>query len=111
RIPRRRRDVNGRVDRLREGLEEPLLVSNPANVRYLSGLASSNAALVVEPERVRLYTDFRYAETARTLEGVELVDAKRDLFQTLSEQLSGTIGFEATSLSFEHYSRLHAGGI
>jgi Xaa-Pro aminopeptidase len=103
--------VNRRVDRLRERLEEPLLVSNPANVRYLCGLVSSNAALFVEPDRLRLYTDFRYAETARAIEGVELVDAKRDLYQTLSEQLSGTIGFEATSLSFERYSRLHAGGI
>ena len=103
--------MNGRVDRLRERLEEPLLVSNPANVRYLCGLVSSNAALFVEPDRLRLYTDFRYAETAREIESVEFVDAKRDLFQTLSEQLSGTIGFEATSLSFERYSRLHAGGI
>jgi Xaa-Pro aminopeptidase len=103
--------VNGRVERLRERLQEPLLVSNPANVRYLSGLVSSNAALFVEPDRVRLYTDFRYAETARAIEGFEFVDAKRDLFQTLSEQLAGTIGFEATSLSFERYARLHAGGI
>ena len=103
--------MNGRIDRLRERLDEPLLVSNPANVRYLCGLASSNAALFVEPERVRLFTDFRYAETARAIDGFEFVDAKRDLFQTLSEQLSGKIGFEATSLSFEHYSRLHAGGI
>jgi Xaa-Pro aminopeptidase len=103
--------VNGRVDRLRERLEEPLLVSDPANVRYLCGLVSSNAALFVEPERIRLYTDFRYAQTASELHGVEFVDAKRDLFQTLSEQLAGTIGFEARSLSFEHYSRLHAGGI
>jgi Xaa-Pro aminopeptidase len=103
--------VNGRVERLRERLEEPLLVSNPANVRYLCGLVSSNAALFVEPDRVRLYTDFRYLETARAIEGVEPVDAKRDLYQTLSDQLSGPIGFEANWLSFERYSRLHAGGI
>jgi len=103
--------VNGRLDRLRERLEEPLLVSSPANVRYLCGLVSSNAALVVEPERVRLFTDFRYLETAREIEGVEVVDAKRDLFQTLSEELTGKVGFEARWLSFEHYSRLHAGGI
>ena len=32
------------------------------NVRYLTGFESSNAALLVEPERVRLFTDFRYAE-------------------------------------------------
>ncbi|HKB19906.1 MAG TPA: aminopeptidase P family protein [Gaiellaceae bacterium] len=103
--------MNGRVDGLRERLAEPLLVSNPPNVRYLCGLVSSNAALVVDPEHVRLYTDFRYAETAREIDGVELVDAKRDLFQTLSEQLSGKVGFEAAWLSFERYSRLHAGGI
>jgi Xaa-Pro aminopeptidase len=103
--------VNGRVDKLRERLAEPLLVSNPANVRYLCGLSSSNAALFVESDRVRLYTDFRYAETAREIEGVEFVDAKRDLLQTLSEQLSGKVGFEASWLSFEGYSRLHAGGI
>jgi Xaa-Pro aminopeptidase len=103
--------VNGRVDRLRERLEEPLLVSDAANVRYLSGLESSNAALLVETDRVRLFTDFRYAEGAREVEGVEFVEAKRDLYQTLSEELSGTIGFEATALSYERYARLHAGGL
>jgi len=103
--------VNGRVDRLRERLEEPLLVSDAANVFYLSGLESSNAALLVEPERVRLFTDFRYAEGARSIEGVEFVEAKRDLYQTLSELLDGTIGFEATSLTFERHARLHGGGL
>ena len=103
--------MNDRVERLRAKLEEPLLVSDPANVRYLSGLASSNAALLVEPERVQVFTDYRYAESARAVEGAEFVEAKRDLYQTLSELLSGRIGFEATSLTFERYSRLHAGGI
>jgi len=103
--------VNERVDRLRAGLEEPLLVSDPANVRYLCGLVSSNAALLVEPERVQLFTDSRYAETAREIEGVELVETKRDLFQSLSELLSGRIGFEASSLTFERYARLYAGAL
>ena len=103
--------MNERVERLREALEEPLLVSHPANVRYLSGLDSSNAALLIEPDRVRVFTDFRYAEAARELDGAEFVDAKRDLFQTLSELLSGQVGFEAASITYEHYSRLHAGGI
>ena len=34
-------------------------------MRYLSGFESSNAALLVEPDRVRLFSDFRYAEAAR----------------------------------------------
>ena len=103
--------MNDRIERLRAALEEPLLVSDPANVRYLSGLNSSNAALLVEPERLRLFTDFRYAESASAIQGIEFVEAKRDLFQTLAELLSGTIGFEATSVTYERFSRLHAGGI
>ena len=103
--------MNGRVDRLREKLEEPLLVSDPVSVFYLSGLDSSNAALLIDPDRVQLFTDYRYAEAARAIEGVEFVEAKRDLYLTLSELLSGRIGFEAQSLTFEQYSRLHPGGI
>ena len=103
--------MNARVDRLREKLEQPFLVSDGANVRYLSGLGSSNAALLIDDERVRIFTDYRYAESARAVEGAEFVEAKRDLYQTLSELLSGPIGFEATSLTFERYSRLHAGGV
>jgi Xaa-Pro aminopeptidase len=102
--------IGDRVERLREKLEEPLLVSDAANVFYLSGLDSSNAALVIEPERVVLYTDFRYAEKARAVDGAEFVETKRDLFLSLSEELSGRIGFEATSLTFERHARLHAGG-
>ena len=103
--------MNARVERLREKLEQPLLVSDPANIRYLSGLASSNAALLIDDERVQVFTDYRYAETARGVEGAEFVEARRDLYQTLSELLSGPVGFEATSLTFERYSRLHAGGV
>jgi Xaa-Pro aminopeptidase len=103
--------VNARVDRLREKLEQPLLVSDAANIRYLSGLASSNAALLIDDERVQVFTDYRYAESARAVEGAEFVEAKRDLYQTLSELLSGRIGFEGSSLTFERYSRLHAGGV
>jgi Xaa-Pro aminopeptidase len=104
--------VNERVERLRERLEEEaFLVSDEVNVRYLSGLDSSNAALLVEPERIRLFTDFRYAEKARAVEGVEFVETKRDLFLSLAEALSGRIAFEAASVTFERYARLHAGGI
>jgi len=103
--------MNDRVERLRAKLEEPLLVSDPVNVRYLCGLDSSNAALVVEPERVRLFTDFRYAESARAVEGVEFVETKRDLFQSLAEELTGRMGFEATSVTYERHARLHAGGL
>jgi Xaa-Pro aminopeptidase len=103
--------MNDRIERLRPKLAEPLLVSDPANIRYLSGFVSSNAALLVEPDRVQLFTDYRYGESARATEGAEFVEAKRDLYQTLAELLSGRIGFEGTSLTYERYARLHAGGV
>jgi Xaa-Pro aminopeptidase len=103
--------VNGRIDRLREGLDEPFLVTNGDNVRYLAGFASSNAALLVERERVRLFTDFRYAEAARAVEGVEFVETKRSLLADLAELLEGRIAFEADDLRYSGHETLAGGGL
>ena len=72
-----------RVERLRAMLEEPLLVTDRINVRYLTGFRSSNAALLVEQERVRLFSDFRYAAAARAVEGVEFVETARAIVADL----------------------------
>jgi Xaa-Pro aminopeptidase len=98
-----------RVDELRRSLEEPLLVSNPVNVRYLVGFSSSNAALLVEPERVQLFTDFRYAEAARAVEGTEFVETKRSLYAALAELLDGPVGFEADAVSYTEWQTLSGG--
>jgi len=104
--------VNGsRVDRLRERLEEPLLVTHGVNVRYLTAFSSSNAALLVEPDRVRLFSDFRYAEAARAVEGVEFVETKRSLVAALAELLEGRIGFEADAVSYAGWETLGADGL
>ncbi len=42
--------MNDRIEGLRERLEEPLLVTNLVNVRYLTGFRSTNVAVVVEEE-------------------------------------------------------------
>ena len=99
-----------RIDALRARLDEPLLVTNLVNVRYLCGFDSSNAALLVEQDRVRLFTDFRYIESARAVPGVEVVQTKRALVSELSESLSGRIGFE-TILPFAQYETLRSGGL
>src|SRR5919198_2436575 len=103
--------VTPRVDRLCEHLDEPLLVSTGANVRYLTGFSSSNAALLVEPDRLRLFSDFRYSDAARAVEGVEYVETRRNLYASLSELLSGRIGFEANDLTYAQYEALGAGGL
>jgi len=103
--------MSARIERLRPRLEEPLLVTNPVNVLYLTGFDSSNAALLVEPERARLFTDFRYIESARAIADVEAVLTKRSLIGWLADELSGRIGFEADVLPFSLAERLRAGGI
>jgi len=98
--------VNDRIARLRVTLEESLLVSSEVNIRYLTGFVSSNAALLVEPDRVRLFTDFRYVEAARGIPGVELVETPRHLYAHLGAKLPGRVGFEAAHLSYDRYEQL-----
>ena len=109
-----------RVERLAAMLEEPLLVAGPpyvlggqANVRYLTGLQSSNAAVLVEPGgTATLYTDFRYANRARSLEGFEVVETARALVPAIAELLTGRrIQFEEQHLSHAFYLALHDAGV
>ena len=100
-----------RVERLRASLEEPLLVSTPENIVYLTGFDSTNAALVVGPERLHLYADFRYAAAGRAVDGAEFVETERSLFASLSGLLSGRIAFERDHLTYAGYELLRAGRI
>jgi Xaa-Pro aminopeptidase len=109
-----------RVERLAALLEEPLLVAGPpyvlggqANVRYLTGLQSSNAAVLVEPGgAATLYTDFRYANRARTLEGFEVVETARGLLPAVGELLAGRrIQFEEQHLPHALYRALVDAGV
>jgi len=82
-----------RLRRLASLLEEPLLVAGPpyvlggqANVRYLTGLQSSNSAVLVEPDgSATLYTDFRYANRARSLDGFDVTEVARGLIPAIGE--------------------------
>ena len=103
--------MTARIDRLQASLEEPLLVTNPINVQYLFGFKSSNAALLVEHDAVRLFTDFRYAEAARGVEGVVFEETRRALLWDLAERLSGPIGFEADAVSYTGWETLGSGAV
>ena len=103
--------MNERIERLREKLDEPFLVTDPVNVRYLSGFQSSNAALLVGDRAVRLFADFRYAEAGRNVPGVVFAETRRNLLAELAELLSGRIAFEAASLTYAGYETLAAAGL
>jgi Xaa-Pro aminopeptidase len=102
-----------RIERLRSSLDEPLLVTNLVNVRYLCGFASSNAALLVEPDggAPRLFSDFRYAEAGRAVEGVEFVETKGSMLRYLAGELSGRVAVEADNVTWSGCRTLEEGGL
>lgn len=102
-----------RIERLAPGLDEPLLVTGLVNVRYLTGFVSSNAALLVDPAGdATLYTDFRYAEAARHVDGVTFEETPRSIVTALAERLSARrIAVEATHLTLANADLLRAGGV
>ncbi len=109
-----------RIERLAALLEEPLLVAGPpyvlggqANVRYVTGLESSNSAVLVEPDgTATLYADFRYAARGRKVEGVTFVEVPRNLLASIGEQLSGRrVAFEEANLPYAGYRALADAGV
>src|SRR5262249_43022251 len=67
--------------------------------------------LLVTADGTRLYTDFRYAERARAVPGVEFVQTRRDIYAELPELVQGRIGFEPSALTHARFSILTAGGL
>ena len=99
-----------RLERLTAALEDPLLVTTPVNVRYLTGFESTNAAVLVAQDHVRLFTDFRYAEAARNVEGVEFVETERNILRGISPHLDGRLAFEAAHMTYAGWDLLRTAG-
>ena len=102
-----------RIERLAALLDEPLLVTSGVNVRWLTGLSSSNAAVLVDPDGdATLYTDFRYAQKAKAIEGVRFQQTARAVIGELSNLLAGrTIWIEAHVLTVAANEQLREGGV
>ena len=102
-----------RIERLAALLEEPLLVTSGVNVRYLTGLSSSNAAVLVDSDGdATLFTDFRYAQKASSLEGIRFEQTARAVIGDLATRLAGqTIGIEAHVLTVASNEQLREGGV
>jgi Xaa-Pro aminopeptidase len=111
--------VSHRSDRLRAELDglgaASFLVSDPVNVRYLTGFESSNAFVLVKHKQVLLMTDGRYIEAARVVEGVEVVRLERELAADLGPRLrelaEPPVAFEADALTFAAHQALARGGV
>ncbi|MEV4219607.1 aminopeptidase P family protein [Nonomuraea sp. NPDC049725] len=84
---------------------EAMLVTSAVNVRYLTGLASSNAAVLIRADgSALLVTDNRYIDKTHGLD-VEAVEAS----DVAGELAAPGVGIEAASMSVATYHRLGAG--
>ncbi|MEU3165039.1 aminopeptidase P family protein [Streptosporangium sp. NPDC006930] len=85
---------------------DAILVTSVVNVRYLTGLASSNAAVLVRADAgATLATDSRYIEAARRVcADVEVIEAPDVAGALLPE--NGRTGIEADHMSVTDYFRL-----
>jgi Xaa-Pro aminopeptidase len=59
---------------------------------------------------VRLFTDFRYAERARELPGVEVEETRRHVYSDLQGRLPERVAFEADAVTFANYELLRRSG-
>ncbi|HVH69095.1 MAG TPA: Xaa-Pro peptidase family protein [Gemmatimonadales bacterium] len=100
-----------------EGGLDALLVTSPANVRYLTGFSGSSALVVVTRADVLLVTDFRYAEQARVEAGeVAQVEVEgTSVWDRLFKELAtlgplDSVGFEAHAVSVHDAQRFADAG-
>lgn len=102
------RVYRGRIERVSQRVAEAgvdaLLVTHLANVLYLCGFSGSAAALLIEPDRLTLFTDGRYTLQSREeAPGVRVCICKGPLLAGVGERLRPRkrmrIGFEPARLS------------
>jgi len=91
---------------------DALLVSQPENLRYLSGFTGSSGWLIISEQKAILATDFRYVEQAKgESPNFEIIQTKRELRDWLPDLISASgwrkLGFEANFVSFDSYHKLN----
>ena len=107
-----------RRERLRECFGdaniEVLLVTNPTNIRYLSGFTGSNGALLVGSSAAddRLATDFRYlTQSASQCPDLEMIldrQCARALIAFAGTASTTRVGFESHSTTVAAYEGLRS---
>ena len=110
--------LGARHARIRESLEtlslEALIVTPPANIRYLSNVAGSSGILVLTRDAVHLLIDFRYQEAVRALQaspsacpGLRMWDVpasyEEALIGCLAEIGVTAVGFEAAHVTVSRH--------
>ncbi len=104
-----------RLRKVRKSIAEKgldgLLLSQPENIRYLSGFTGSSGWLLISGQRAILATDFRYVEQAKgESPDFEIIQTKRELRDWIPGLVSDLgchkLGFEANFITYEGYHKL-----
>lgn len=113
--PTRAANYTSRLARVRSLLDEHgwagALILNSSDIRYLTGLKSSNAVLVVTHDAAHVATDFRYVAEASAIGGLTVHDLEQTLYRKLGESLgawvgSGAIAYEPTELTHKSFLQM-----
>ena len=105
-IEQRRQAVAARLPALKI---DALLVSSPANVRYLSDYSGSNGLVLVTPKETHFFTDPRYAIASQSIPGkVHIVKGPliSGVAAVIKRKRLKKIGFEAAWMRYEEYAKL-----
>jgi len=106
-IEQRRRAIAARLGELKV---DALLVSSPANIRYLSDFAGSNALMLLTPAEAHFFTDPRYEIEASQRIGGKVHVAKGPLMLAaagiIKRKKLKRIGFEAAWLRYDDAAKL-----
>ncbi|NWF77587.1 MAG: aminopeptidase P family protein [Chloroflexi bacterium] len=112
--PRKKSGIK-RLQKLRTSIGEKgldaLLISQPENLRYLSGFTGSSGWLLISEKNAILATDFRYVEQAKSESpDFEIIQTRQELHAWLPGLVSNfgwrKLGFEANVVSYEGYHKL-----
>jgi Xaa-Pro aminopeptidase len=91
---------DARIKKLQRGLTDCLLIDNPVDLLYLTGLTLSVGRMALFPDRSCLFVDARYIESAKREAPCE-ARMKQELVSYL--QHAGQVVFDSSYLTYDAY--------
>lgn len=112
-------NIQRRLERLRNVLRvksvEAALITNPINVRYLTGFTGDDSALLIVGKTAFFITDFRYTEQARAElqgTGIRIVERKKAFLDAIAQSILRMgvkkVGFEPEEMTVQTHTELLA---
>lgn len=89
---------------------EALLITNPINVRYLTGFTGTAGVALIMENKALFFTDFRYVDQANEqVQGFDIIEhsqtMNQDIQAALQQHQVKRLGFEASHVSYATYQK------